>query len=45
MSMAEIVKQIEIEIWQQREDEQKLKTKITEVTSIEFTERAAEHEQ
>lgn len=41
MAMAEIIKQIEKEIRQQREDEQRLIDEIAEVASLEFAEQAA----
>ena len=41
MAMAEVIKQIEEEILQQRTDEQQLKNEIAEVTTLGFVERAA----
>ena len=42
MSMETIIRQFEKEILQQRTDEQQLKNEIAAVTSLEFTERAAD---
>lgn len=41
MAMTEIIKQLEKEILQQREDEQRILNEITAVASLEFAERAA----
>lgn len=41
MAMTEIIKQLEKEILQQREDEQRILNEIAAVASLEFAERAA----
>lgn len=41
MAMTEIIKQLEKEILQQREDEQRILNEIAAVTTLEFAERAA----
>lgn len=41
MAMTEIIKQLEKEILQQREDEQRILNEITAVASLEFAEQAA----
>lgn len=41
MAMIEIIKRIEKEILQQREDEQRILSEIAEAASVEFAERAA----
>ena len=42
MAMTEIIKQLEKEFMQQRTNEQQLKNEIAAVTTLEFTERAAD---
>lgn len=42
MAIAEIIKQLEKEILQQRAEEQQLKNEIAAVASLEFAERAAD---
>ena len=41
MAMTEIIKQLEKEVLQQREDEQRILNEIASVASLEFAERAA----
>lgn len=44
MAMTEIIKQLEKEILQQREDEQRILNEIAAVVSLDFAQRAAEGE-